>query len=167
MHPWEQPPPSPGIWGLGQRIATPPPPPPPHIRGLSAGKMTSGPFEEESNYSAVSLYYKAILRDTRGFIVQQVFDASPALGTWHMGCFIHFHPLSPLPPHSFRSFGGMVSFPDLSIGDPQPQPPMPRGWGPVPLGNGLLLWATMGQVCFTAISSNRACPTVFIALSSV
>ena len=25
----------------------------------------------------------------------------------------------------------------------------------------------MGQVCFTAISSNRACPTVFIALSSV
>ena len=27
--------------------------------------------------------------------------------------------------------------------------------------------ATMGQVCFTAISSNRACPTVFIALSSV
>ena len=29
------------------------------------------------------------------------------------------------------------------------------------------LGATMGQVCFTAISSNRACPTVFIALSSV
>ena len=29
------------------------------------------------------------------------------------------------------------------------------------------LQATMGQVCFTAISSNRACPTVFIALSSV
>ena len=27
--------------------------------------------------------------------------------------------------------------------------------------------ATMGQVCFTAISSNRACPTVIIALSSV
>ena len=27
--------------------------------------------------------------------------------------------------------------------------------------------ATMGQVCFTAITSNRACPTVFIALSSV
>ena len=26
---------------------------------------------------------------------------------------------------------------------------------------------TMGQVCFTTISSNRACPTVFIALSSV
>ena len=26
---------------------------------------------------------------------------------------------------------------------------------------------TMGQVCFTAISPNRACPTVFIALSSV
>ena len=25
----------------------------------------------------------------------------------------------------------------------------------------------MGQVCFTAISSNRACPTVFIALRSV
>ena len=25
----------------------------------------------------------------------------------------------------------------------------------------------MGQVCFTAISSNRACPTVFIAVSSV
>ena len=25
----------------------------------------------------------------------------------------------------------------------------------------------MGQVCFTAISSNRACPRVFIALSSV
>ena len=25
----------------------------------------------------------------------------------------------------------------------------------------------MGQVCFTAISSNRTCPTVFIALSSV
>ena len=25
----------------------------------------------------------------------------------------------------------------------------------------------MGQVCFTAISSNRACPTVFMALSSV
>ena len=27
--------------------------------------------------------------------------------------------------------------------------------------------ATMVQVCFTAISSNRACPAVFIALSSV
>ena len=25
----------------------------------------------------------------------------------------------------------------------------------------------MGRVCFTAISSNRACPTVFIALNSV
>ena len=25
----------------------------------------------------------------------------------------------------------------------------------------------MGQVCFTAISSSRACPTVFIALSPV
>ena len=28
-------------------------------------------------------------------------------------------------------------------------------------------WATMGQVCYTAISSKGACPTVFIALSSV
>ena len=28
-------------------------------------------------------------------------------------------------------------------------------------------YAPMGQVCFTAISSNCACPTVFIALSSV
>ena len=28
-------------------------------------------------------------------------------------------------------------------------------------------WATTGQVCFTAISPNHACPTVFIALSSV
>ena len=41
------------------------------------------------------------------------------------------------------------------------------------LGNALFTFtffcatATMGQVCFTAISSNRACPTVFIALSTV
>ena len=34
-------------------------------------------------------------------------------------------------------------------------------------GGGWHRGATMGQVCFTAISSNRTCPTVFIALSSV
>ena len=28
-------------------------------------------------------------------------------------------------------------------------------------------WATMGQVCFTAISSKGTCPTVFIAVSSL
>ena len=37
--------------------------------------------------------------------------------------------------------------------------------GSIDMGGGC--WATMGQVCFTAISPNRACPTVFIALSSV
>ena len=41
---------------------------------------------------------------------------------------------------------------------PTPDPPLPSV---------VCVWATMGQVCFTAISSNRACPTVFIALSSV
>ena len=40
------------------------------------------------------------------------------------------------------------------------------GGGPWGGGEGVQR-ATMGQVCFTAISSNRACPTVFIALSSV
>ena len=30
-------------------------------------------------------------------------------------------------------------------------------------GEGRGAGATMGQVCFTTISSNRACPTVFIA----
>ena len=38
----------------------------------------------------------------------------------------------------------------------------PVGSGPVKVRG-----ATMGQGCFTAISSNRACPMVFIALSSV
>ena len=47
---------------------------------------------------------------------------------------------------------------DLLFAPPPPRDLLERGGG----GGG-----TMGQVCFTAISSNRACPTVFIALSSV
>ena len=84
----------------------------------------------------------------------------------------NFHPFSRggrLPAKQvFDHFGAGGLF-----GDPNPFSPLKLKitFGPRDGSDSdpciLVVGATMGQVCFTAISSNRACPTVFIALSSV
>ena len=79
------------------------------------------------------------------------------------------HPNSPCLPRKAQLQAHHLSCEDHFNG----LPVHPRGFGVVfvfsrrPLDGCNYHRATMGQVRFTAISSNRACPTVFIALSSV